>query len=87
MKILAQTNFFKPVTVYDSDVKSVPSSGNAFTDWLVKVIKPVVQVEAGGYTLYKTGEWYEPTGRPYLIGGIALALAGLAASIYIIRKV
>lgn len=78
MKIVAQTIFMPPVTLYDTEQRS-PDTGS--TKAIKQFLKPVVQVTTSkGETLYKTGEFYSPTGF-YIL----MTILGLTAG-YLLYK-
>ena len=81
MKVYLQTRFNNPTVVYDTDKPSA-SGGLKFTDFVKSMFNPVIRVEEGNVTIYKTGEWYSPDLKPVLIGVGVLAVVGAGYIFY-----
>lgn len=77
-QVLMQTNFTNPAVVYDSDAPAQPATGIDWSNIFTSVVNPVIQVEANGVPLYKTGDWYTPQGQWWLLGLGAVMLIGIA---------
>lgn len=76
MKVVVQANLFSPIVAYDTN-ETAPPSG--FKKMLMDFLNPVVQVQNDdGRAIYKTGEFYEPTGQWYLAGFAAVIMVGAA---------
>ena len=77
MKIVAQTNFFEPITVWDADNPHPPAPSSPIKAKLLEIIKPVVQVQSkDGSIIYKTGDFYEPVGMYWLLGFATVLIGG-----------
>lgn len=80
MKVLLQTNFFNPIEVYDTNAPQVASTGPSFRQKMIEFLKPVIQVTSddGRTVIYKSGDFYSPTGQWWIAGAAAALLVGIA---------
>lgn len=79
MILQAQTIFNAPMTIYDSDA---PDTGPSF---LKKLLNPVIQVQQGSLTLYKTGDFYEDNSDANIMLALGV-LAGIGYGAYRLLK-
>lgn len=80
LKVIGQTNFSDPSVWYDPSAPQVPSSGFDIKTIAMDVIKPVIQIQNDdGTVFWKTGEFYSPQGKWWLMGLGIVALIGIAA--------
>ncbi len=87
LKIVGQTNFGKPSVWYDVD-NPVPEEPSRWRAMVSDIVKPVVQIQtADGRVIYKTGEFYSPTGQYWLMGfGIVALIAVVAVASKVSNK-
>lgn len=79
MILQAQTIFNPPMTIYDSDA---PDTGPSL---LKKILNPVIQVQQGNFTLYKTGDFYDDNSTTNILLALGI-LAGIGYGAYRLLK-